>query len=172
MDRGSLHNEGMLRCCHPTPRIDSPPDTLKAARGVRVSGRRAGLEEQKMSPRGLVYAKILLKNLRKAGIKPIEVEALVDSGVLHLCIPRYLQVQLKLEEIDKKEVMLADGTKKLVPYAGPVEIRFKNRVGFAGRYLEASARIGRDEQGGCDSFESSHQRRSFRRQAFLQNLRS
>ena len=81
---------------------------------------------------GLVHAKILLKNPRKAGIKPIEVEALVDSGALHLCIPPHLQVQLKLEEIDKKEVTLADGTKKLVPYAGPVEIRFKNRVGFAG----------------------------------------
>jgi hypothetical protein len=30
------------------------------------------------------------------------------------------------------EVTLADGSKKLVPYVGPVEIRFKNRVGFAG----------------------------------------
>jgi len=37
-----------------------------------------------------------------------------------------------LEEIDKKEVTLADGTRKLVPYVGPIEIRYKNRVGFAG----------------------------------------
>jgi hypothetical protein len=37
-----------------------------------------------------------------------------------------------LEEIDKKEVTLADGTLKLVPYVGPIEIRYKNRVGFAG----------------------------------------
>jgi hypothetical protein len=27
---------------------------------------------------------------------------------------------------------LADGGKKLVPYVGPISIRFKNRVGFAG----------------------------------------
>jgi len=81
---------------------------------------------------GLVHAKVVLKNPRNAKIKPIEVEALVDSGALHLCIPPHLQVQLKLEEIDQKEVTLADGTKKLVPYAGPVEIRFKNRVGFVG----------------------------------------
>jgi hypothetical protein len=27
---------------------------------------------------------------------------------------------------------LADGSKKLVPYVGPIELRFKNRVGFAG----------------------------------------
>ncbi|MGR3309199.1 MAG: clan AA aspartic protease, partial [Candidatus Brocadiales bacterium] len=27
---------------------------------------------------------------------------------------------------------LADGSQKLVPYVGPIEIRFKNRVGFTG----------------------------------------
>ena len=32
----------------------------------------------------------------------------------------------------KKEITLADGGKRLVPYVGPIEIRFKNRVGFAG----------------------------------------
>jgi len=36
------------------------------------------------------------------------------------------------EEIDKKEVTLADGTPKLVPYVGPIELRFKNRIGFSG----------------------------------------
>ena len=39
---------------------------------------------------------------------------------------------MNLDEIDKKEVTLADGAKKLVPYVGPILIRFKNRVGFAG----------------------------------------
>jgi hypothetical protein len=43
-----------------------------------------------------------------------------------------MQIQLELEEIAKKEVILADGTRKLVPYVGPVEVRFKNRVGFTG----------------------------------------
>ncbi len=37
-----------------------------------------------------------------------------------------------MEAIDNKEVTLADGSKKLVPYVGPIELRFKNRVGFAG----------------------------------------
>jgi len=37
-----------------------------------------------------------------------------------------------LEAIDNNEVTLADGSKKLVPYVGPIELRFKNRVGFAG----------------------------------------
>jgi clan AA aspartic protease len=81
---------------------------------------------------GLVHAKIVLKNPRNTKMKPLEVEALVDSGPLHLCIPSHLQMQLKLEEIDQKEVTPADGAKKLVPYVGPVEIRFKNRIGFVG----------------------------------------
>ena len=58
--------------------------------------------------------------------------ALADSGAAHLCIPPHVQIQLGLEEVAKKEVTLADGCKKLVPYVGPVEIHFKNRVGFAG----------------------------------------
>ena len=32
----------------------------------------------------------------------------------------------------KIEVTLADGSKRLVPYVGPLELRFKNRVGYAG----------------------------------------
>jgi len=62
----------------------------------------------------------------------VNVVALADSGALHLCIPEHVQIQLRLDEIDSKEVTLADGSKKLVPYVGPVELRFKNRVGFAG----------------------------------------
>ncbi len=80
---------------------------------------------------GLSNASVVLKNPRKAELAPVEVEALADSGAVHLCIPPHLQIQLELEEIDKKEVILADGTRKLVPYVGPIEIRFKNRVGFA-----------------------------------------
>jgi len=62
----------------------------------------------------------------------VDVVALADSGAVHLCIPEHVQIQLKLEAIDNKEVTLADGSKKLVPYVGPIELRFKNRVGFAG----------------------------------------
>ena len=81
---------------------------------------------------GLVNAKIVLRNPGLKKLKPLEVDTLVDSGAVHLCIPEHIQIQLKLEEIDKKEVILADGERKLVPYVGPIEIKFKNRVGFAG----------------------------------------
>jgi clan AA aspartic protease len=81
---------------------------------------------------GLVSAKIILKNPSKLGLESLEVDALVDSGAVHLCIPEHIRIQLELDEIDKKEVTLADGSKKLIPYVGPIEIKFKNRVGFAG----------------------------------------
>jgi clan AA aspartic protease len=81
---------------------------------------------------GLVNAKLVLTNPRRPDLQPVEVDALADSGAVHLCMPTHVQLQLGLEEIAKKEVTLADGGKKLVPYVGPVELRFKNRVGFTG----------------------------------------
>jgi clan AA aspartic protease len=81
---------------------------------------------------GLANAKVILKNPRKSELVPVEVDALADSGAMHLCIPIHIQIQLELEEIDRKEVILVDGTRKIVPYVGPVEFRFKNRVGFGG----------------------------------------
>jgi clan AA aspartic protease len=81
---------------------------------------------------GLVNASIQLRNARNLALDPVEVEALADSGAVHLCIPEHVRLQLDLEALHNKEVTLADGSKQLVPYVGPVEIRFKNRLGFAG----------------------------------------
>lgn len=81
---------------------------------------------------GLVTAKVLLKNPRKGDLQPVEVEALADTGAVHLCIPEHVRIQLALDEIDRKEVTIADGSKRLVPYVGPIEVRFKTRVGFVG----------------------------------------
>jgi clan AA aspartic protease len=81
---------------------------------------------------GLAAGRIVLKNPRKPELDPLEVEALADSGAVHLYIPAHVQLQLQLPEIDKKEVILAHGSRRLVPYVGPVEVRFKNRIGFAG----------------------------------------
>lgn len=81
---------------------------------------------------GLVNAKIKLKNPRKPDLAPIEIDALADTGSVHLCIPEHIRIQLELEEIDRKDVTLADGSEKLVPYVGPIELKFKNRIGFCG----------------------------------------
>ncbi|MGB5595642.1 MAG: clan AA aspartic protease [Crocosphaera sp.] len=81
---------------------------------------------------GLVFSKIQLRNPSKSELNAIEIEALADSGAVHLCIPEHIKIQLQLEEVDKKEVTLADGSRQLIPYVGPIEVRFKNRVGFTG----------------------------------------
>jgi clan AA aspartic protease len=81
---------------------------------------------------GLVTARIVLANPREGDLAPIEVEALVDSGAVHLCIPEHVRIQLRLDEIATKEATFADGRRALVPYVGPVQVQFKNRVGFAG----------------------------------------
>jgi len=75
---------------------------------------------------------IQLSNPRLPESKAIEAEALADTGSVHLVIPEHVQIQLKLEQIDTKEVTLADGSKRSIPYVGPIEIRFKNRIGFGG----------------------------------------
>jgi len=81
---------------------------------------------------GLCSAKIRLHNPRLPELDAVEIDALADTGALHLCIPEHIRLQLKLEEIDKKEVTLADGSGRLAPYVGPIELRYKNRIGFAG----------------------------------------
>lgn len=81
---------------------------------------------------GLVNAKVTLRNPRRPELAIVEIDVLVDSDAVHLCIPEHIRIQLELDEIDKKEVILADGTPKLVPYVGPIELQFKNRIGFAG----------------------------------------
>jgi hypothetical protein len=39
---------------------------------------------------------------------------------------------LQLRELEKREVVLADGHRRTVPYMGPVEVRFRNRRCFTG----------------------------------------
>ncbi len=81
---------------------------------------------------GLVYANIKLSNPVLPEQLPIEVNCLVDSGATFLCIPQHVAVQLGLNEKQKREIILADETAKLVPYVGPVKIEFENRACYAG----------------------------------------
>ena len=81
---------------------------------------------------GIVNEKILLSNPRQPGLKALEITALADTGAVHLCIPQHVQHQLRLEPLEDREVTLADGSRRTVPYVGPIQIRFKNRLGFTG----------------------------------------
>ena len=81
---------------------------------------------------GLPYCVLTLKNPRSLQSEPLDVEALADTGAVYLIIPEHIRLQLALEESSKKEITLADGSKKMVPYVGPIETRFKNRVAYVG----------------------------------------
>lgn len=79
-----------------------------------------------------VYAEIRLSNPRMPELQSATVRALVDTGAMTLCIPEHLAIQLQLETNTQREVTTADGKKQLVPYVGPLEIRFENRNCYVG----------------------------------------
>lgn len=81
---------------------------------------------------GLVNATVTLSNPRHPDLEALEVEALADTGAIHLCIPEHLMYQLKLDVLDEREITLADGSRRKVPYAGPVQMKFSNRTGLTG----------------------------------------
>ena len=62
----------------------------------------------------------------------MEVSALADSGAVHLCIPEHIAIQLQLRELEQRELILADGHRRTVPYMGPIEVSFANRRCFTG----------------------------------------
>ena len=81
---------------------------------------------------GLIRAPFQLSNPSQSQLQPVEVQALVDTGAVHLCILEHLVIQLQLRELERRGVVLADGHRRSVPYVGPVEIRFRNRRCFTG----------------------------------------
>ncbi len=81
---------------------------------------------------GQIYAELILANPAKENLQSITANALVDTGALFLCIPEHIALQLQLTEYEKREVTIADGSKKLVPYVGPVKINYLNRMCFTG----------------------------------------
>jgi clan AA aspartic protease len=81
---------------------------------------------------GLINVQLKLSNPQRPEIEPVQTPALVDTGAVYLVIPDHVRLQLQLEEQSQKEVTLADGSRKLIPYVGPIETRFKNRVAYVG----------------------------------------
>lgn len=84
---------------------------------------------------GLIYADLILSNPVLPTLSAIETRALVDSGALHLCIPQHLALQLRIETLEDREVTLANGSKQLIPYAGSIKVKFKNRTAFVGAMI-------------------------------------
>ena len=70
---------------------------------------------------GVVKRTIILRNACQLTLA-MKVDALVDSAALQLCIPESLCARLQLGAVGNRPT----------PYAGPLEIRFENRVAFVG----------------------------------------
>ncbi len=81
---------------------------------------------------GIAHTTLTLSNPVIRSLASLEVRALADTGAMHLCIPEHVALQLQLTEQEQREVTLADGSRRLIPYAGPIEVRFGNRRCFVG----------------------------------------
>ena len=81
---------------------------------------------------GQIFADIKLTNPSHSLKEPIETKALVDTGSMFLCIPEWISNQLQLKEFEKREVTIADGSKHFVPYVGPIQINYANRMCLCG----------------------------------------
>ena len=81
---------------------------------------------------GITHTKLRLSNPVRPDLAPLDCSALADTGALHLCVPEHVALQLGLMEQDKREVTLADGSKRLIPYVGPVRVAFEKRQCFVG----------------------------------------
>lgn len=81
---------------------------------------------------GLISVEVELANPKEPKLKPMTVEALVDTGAMTICIPQHVALQLQLDEIEKREVTTAHERTHIVPYVGPIQIRFQNRTCFTG----------------------------------------
>ena len=76
---------------------------------------------------GIVYADIRVSNFGRPELEELSVNALVDTGALDLVIPEHVAIQLKLADLKPREVRLADGSRKLVRYVGPVKVEAMGR---------------------------------------------
>lgn len=84
---------------------------------------------------GIVRTSLELRNPSKPALAPVRVDALADTGALHLCIPEHVAIQLELETLEHREVTFADGRKGTASYVGPIEVAFANRRCFVGAMM-------------------------------------
>ena len=80
---------------------------------------------------GAVYAKLFFSNEARKDLRPVEIDALVDSGAYSMCIPELVRAELQLETMDIRKVELADGTIRDVEFVSPLGVRFDNRYTVA-----------------------------------------
>ena len=72
----------------------------KAYQKVNFLGKIGTLEKltsEEEALMGLTNARIRLRNPILPELNPVEVDALADTGSVHLCIPAHIQIQLRLQ---------------------------------------------------------------------------
>ena len=88
---------------------------------------------------GLVYADIILINagdevlakhkvIGEDEVKKMTVTMLVDTGAYMMGITETVQEQLDLPFIEKRKLILGDGSIKEFDVVGPITVKFKNRT--------------------------------------------
>jgi len=76
---------------------------------------------------GIIYARIQLSNALRPDLHAVEIDALVDSGAVNLCIPEIVQRELGFESYETRVVELADGSTRKVEVVEPVRVFFEGR---------------------------------------------
>lgn len=99
---------------------------------MTVERSRKGLYDRSV---GLIYSSFSLSNPRIPAGPVVEVDALVDTGAVSVCLPPALAAALGLEVLERREVTLADGGRHSVPYVGPLKVGFGNRGCYTGAYV-------------------------------------
>ena len=74
----------------------------------------------------------MLSNPKEEAHAAVETLCLVDTGTTYLWITPHVMLQPRLQEGQQREVTVADGGKKLVPYIGPAKVEFENRMCYVG----------------------------------------
>lgn len=76
---------------------------------------------------GIVYADLRISNFSRPDLEEITVNAVAGTGAIELVIPEHLAIQLQLTELNPRELRLADGTRRVVRYAGAVKVQSMGR---------------------------------------------
>jgi len=84
---------------------------------------------------GLTYTSVKWSNPRLPELEPLVINCLADTGALMMSITETMNIQLKLEELEKRVVTIAHGTTRHVPFVGPIRIDFQNRFCYTGAFV-------------------------------------
>jgi hypothetical protein len=75
-------------------------------------------------------ATLFLKNASFPHFTVLKAQAVVNTACNTLCIPESVREQLDLDPVDIRPA--EDGSERLVPYVGPIEVRLNGGVTFCG----------------------------------------